>query len=241
MPWEDDPTSKSAIEYLVDIGTDIADYIAQITAYDSGKSNQETEYSHLSTQVATSLEELNIWWRQWESEHGHLATEVTSHRTTYERIFPTRLEYDMLWTAFTVCTYDAMRILLLQLRHMLQRFSSSSQTTDQGVLLDMPNGTALLGITSNIKGLAFEILRSLGYCYGKFRRFPYTLSFLFIQGVAYGCFEPSSKEAIWVARHGWADLANLEDIEDANLLRRLLPWGQIRAGSVASTGDARVL
>ncbi|KAH9207066.1 hypothetical protein DL95DRAFT_450493 [Leptodontidium sp. 2 PMI_412] len=48
-PWEDDPASKPHIDYLVDIGAD----------------------------VAISIEELNTWWRQWEAEHPHAAT-VTS-------------------------------------------------------------------------------------------------------------------------------------------------------------------
>ena len=226
VPWEDDPTSKSAMDYLVDIGTDIAEYLAQIKIYDSSTSNRELEYSQIRAQVATSLEELNIWWRQWEAEHPQPATEVISHRSTSEPLFPTLLEYDSLWTAFTLSIYDAMRILLLQLWHKLQLFPNPIQTTDQGVVLDIPNKSALLGITSDIKSLACEILRSLKYCYGKSRRFVSTFTFLFIQDVAYGCFEPGSKEAIWVAEHGWAELESFPDIEDANLLKRLLPWGR---------------
>jgi hypothetical protein len=234
VPWEDDLTSKPAIEYLVDIGTDIGEYLAQVKTCDSSKSNRELEYSQLRTQVATSLEELNAWWCQWEAEHTRPATEVTSHQATSEPLFPTLLEYDMSWTAFTVCTYDAIRILLLQLWHMLQLSPNSIQTTDQGVVLDMPNGTVLLGITSDTKGLACEILRSLKYCYGKSRRFISTFSFLFIQDVAYGCFDQGSKEARWVAAHGWAELTNFDDIEDANLLERQLPLGQIKAGDVTN-------
>ena len=159
--------------------------------------------------------------------------EMTSHRATSAPLFPTLLEHDMLQTAFMVCTYDAIRILLLQLWHMLQLFPNSIQTTGQVIVLDMPNRMALLGITSDTKGLACEILRSLKYCYGKSRRFIGTFTFLFIQDEAYGCFDQGSKEAIWVAGHGWAELANFVDIEDANLLKRLLPRGQIKAGDVS--------
>ena len=230
VPWEDNPASKSTIDHLIDIGTDITEYIAQIKRYDNSKSGQEFEYSQLRTQVANSLEELNACWQQWESHHTQPATEVTSHQLTGEPLFPTLLEYDMPWTAFTVCNYNAMRILLLQLWHMLQSIPGSTQTTDRGVVLDMPNPTALLGITSNIKGLACEILRSLKYAYGKCRRFIFTSSFLFLQDTAYGCFDRNSKEAVRVARHGWAELADSNNIEDENLLKRLLPLGQIRAG-----------
>ena len=230
VPWEDDPTSKSAIDYLVDIGTDVAECLSQIKIYDSSKSKskQEIENSKLRAQAAMSLEELNAWWRQREEEHAQIVTVVASPRATGEPLFPTLLEYDMLWTAFAICTYDAIRILLLQLWNTLQLFPNSIQTTDQPVVLDMPNRTALLGITSDTKGLACEILRSLTYCYGKSGRFISTFSFLFIQDVAYGCFDRDSKEAKWVVEHRWAELANFNDIKDTNLLRRLLPSGQIK-------------
>ena len=222
-PWEEDPASKSAIDYLVDIGTDIADYISRIETCDRRKSNQELEYAQLRTQLAAPLKESNTWWRQWEAEHAHPAIEVTSHQTFSESLFPTVLEYDTLWTSFTVYKLDAIRILLLQLWRMLQLRPGSSRTNDPGVILDVPNTTALLGITSDTKGLACEILRSLEYSYRTSRCFLYTFSFLFIQGVAYGCFDRDSEEAIWITRHGWADFAECDDIGDANLLKRRVP------------------
>ena len=115
VPWEDDPTSKSSIDYLVDIGTDVAECFAQIKTYNSSKSKQEIENSKLRAQAAMSLEELNAWWRQREEEHAQVVTVVASPRATGEPLFPTLLEYDMLWTAFAICTYNAIRILLLQL------------------------------------------------------------------------------------------------------------------------------
>ncbi|KAJ5810375.1 uncharacterized protein N7503_002593, partial [Penicillium pulvis] len=239
VPWEDNLASKSEIDYLVDIGTDIAEYISQLKRHRTSRGSQEFEYSRLRTQVATSLKELNNWWHQRETEHTQVATEVTSHWTANEPLFPTHLRYDTLWTAFAVCTYDAIRILLLQLWYTLQLFTSSIQTIDQEFVLDVPNRTALLGISSDTKGLAREILRSLNYSYGESRRFVCTFSFLFIQDIAYGCFDEGSKEAIWVAEHGWAELTNF-DVEDANLLKRLLPPGQIKAGDVSlgSVGNA---
>lgn len=233
MPWEDDPASKSAIDYLIDIGTDITEYISQINIYNSDKSDQQLECFQLRTGVATSLKELNAWWLQWEAEHAQSAMEVTPHQTISEPLFPTHLQYDILWTAFTVCVYDAIRILLLQLWQNLQLFPEESQTAPEGAVLDMPNDTALLGVTSDIKGLGREILRSLKYCYGKSRRFISTFSFLFIQDVAYGCFNQDSKEALWIVEHGWAELASFDDIEDANLLQTLLPLGQIKAGDIS--------
>jgi hypothetical protein len=45
-----------------------------------------------------------------------------------------------------------------------------------------------------------------------------------------GCFDLDSREALWVSEHGWAEPENTDDFEDANLLRRLLPLSQIKAG-----------
>lgn len=190
-----------------------------MTVFD--KSNQK--YTPLKYQVAASLNELNTWWHYWEAEQTHHISEVRPHLDTSETIFHTLLEYDTLWTAFTVCYYNAMRVLLLQLWHMLEPYPGPD------VILDVSNGTVLLGITSDIKGLGCEILRSLKYCYGKFQRFIYTSSFLFIQDVAYGCFNKGSKEALWAARHGWAELGSLGNIEEANILRKLLPLGNLKA------------
>lgn len=114
---------------------------------------------------------------------------------------------------------------------MLQLFPNSMQAEEQDVVLDLPNRTALLGITSDIKGLASEILRSLEYSYGKSRRFVSTFSFFFIQDVAYGCFDKGSKEAMWVIEHGWAESAKFDHIEDSNLLK--IPMGLIKAGDIS--------
>lgn len=154
---------------------------------------------------------------------------ITLYNENGEPLCPGLLEFDTVWTAFALCTYNVMRIFVLQLWNMLPLPPNSIRTNTQDVILDMPNGTVLLGITSNTKSLACEILRSLTYCYGKTRRFVSTASFLFIQDIAYGCLEQGSKEAMWAARHGWAKFGSVEDYGDANLLKRLVPLGEMNA------------
>lgn len=131
------------------------------------------------------------------SRAPNAATEVTS--TANSPVFPTILEYDTLWEAFTICFHNAMRILLLQLLGTLKPFS-----TFHSILLDDQNSTALLGITSNTRGLSCEILRSLRYSYRMFRRFVYTFSFLVISDVAYGWFDRESG-----MRDGFLSMAGL--------------------------------
>jgi hypothetical protein len=154
VPWEDDPGPKTAADYLLDIGTDIAEYLAQIKICDSSKGDYAPRYSQIRSQVTTSLEELNTWWQKWESKHAQSAWEVTSNRESNQLLFPTLLEFDRLWSAFEVSTYNAIRILLLQLWNRLQLVASPIEETTQKIVLDIPNGTVLLGISSDIKGLA---------------------------------------------------------------------------------------
>jgi len=60
------------------------------------------------------------------------------------------------------------------------------------------------------------------------RRFVYTSSFLVISDVAYGCLDRDSREARWLAEHGWADLQGPDDVEEVNILNVVLPSGQIK-------------
>jgi hypothetical protein len=218
---------KSPIDYLVDIGTDIAEYLAQIRMLVGNKHSHGSQYSQIRNQVATLLEQLNVWWQEWEPEYGQSAWEVPASPANTKVLFPTLLEYDKLCIAFTVSIYDMMRILLLQLWQRL-RFSPNGLQTSKQIILDMPNRTVLLGISSDVQGLACEILRSLTYCYDKSPQLVGTFSFLFIQDVAYGCFDANSIEARWIFNHSWAKVAKSTDAGSANLLRRLLPLGQIR-------------
>lgn len=223
MPWEDDPSSKSEVDYLVDIGTDIAEYTFLFEKLEGGKDDAEIERFRLRGQVAASLEDLNTWWRQWEAKHTHTVQEMPSHTLNRDTPFPSLLEYETLWDAFTICIHNTMRILLLQLWERISHSSDPIKPSSQVPLLNEANATVLLGITPDIKGLAREILRSLTCSYSKSRCFIYTFSFLFIQDTTYGCFENGEREAIWIARHGWAELNGRWDVEDANLLRGLLP------------------
>jgi hypothetical protein len=240
VPWEDDPTSKLPIDYLVDIGADIAECIAKIKAFNDSSASLLhcqviSEYTALKSQVASSIEELNMWWCWWEVSNANCAIEIAPSSPD-KTPFVTLLQFDSLWQAFTVSTYAAMRILLLQLWHYLLQHAPPSLPLDidfvmnpEEVVLDVPNTSPLLGITASTQALAAEILRTFSYCYGCTSRFVTTVSFLFIQDVAYGCFPPESEEAKWAARHGWADFLHNSrgsDVRDENLLNRLVPLGQ---------------
>lgn len=226
VPWENDIGSKSAMDYLVDIIADIANCLADLKTYHEVEGAQDPEWAQSRGKAAICLEELNAWWCQWEANHPQAVTNYPFHQTTYDQNLPTVLKYDNLRTAYELCFYNTVRILLLQLCKTLQLFPNQGHVSNTAVILDMQNPTSLLGISSDSLGLAREILRSLNYCYGKSRRFIFSCSFLFIQEVAYGCFSDDSEEAKWFVSQKWAGLITLDDLEDANLLRRLLPGSQ---------------
>ena len=224
IPWEEDPASKSDLDRLVDIGTDTAEYIAQATKF-RNELEHESGILKLKLQVTASLAELNTWWRNWVAVPSRQALEVPLHHVTGCYPFPSLLNYDSPWTAFGTCLYDAMRILLLQLCNSLQLVPRLGEA----IILDEQSSTVFLGITSDARVLACEILRSLTYSYRMSRRFIFTCSFIIIQDTAYGCLDGDSDEALWAAQHGWANGPSSGDTEDANLLRRLPPLDQINA------------
>lgn len=194
----------------------------------SQRTGDQRKELFLRGRVDTVLQRLNDRWCWWAADRAHLVEEVACESTTDQPQFLTLLKYQDLWTAFTLCIYDATRILLLQLWHLAQDSLGSPEAIDENVSLEVPERTAPLGITSDHRSLGREILRTLQYCYEQSPRFVYTFSFWFIQDVAYGCLEPDSKEAVWAATHGWARSGRSVHVEDTNVLRLLTPSGQIR-------------
>ena len=227
VPWEDDIGTKLPMDYLVDIIADVANCLADVRTFHGVAQNHDPYWAQLRVQVAICVKELNTWWCQWEANHSQAVRKAPSHPATNDQFLPTLLEYDTLRTAYEICFYNTVRILLLQLCKTFQLFPNQNPGTDSAIILDIPNPTILLGISSDSPGLAREILWSLKYCYGKSRRFVFMFSFLFIQEVAYGCFAKDSEEAEWFISQKWDGLLTVDDIEDANLLRRLLPEGKI--------------
>jgi hypothetical protein len=227
VPWEDDIRTKLPMDDLVDIIADVANCLADVKTLHGFAQNHDPYWAHLRVQVAICVKELNTWWCQWEENHPQAVGAASSCPATKDQLLRTLLEYDTLRTAYEACFHNTVRILLLQLCKIFQLFPNQNPGTDSAIILDIPNPTVLLGISSDSLGLAREILRSLKYCYGKSRRFIFTFSFLFIQEVAYGCFAKDSEEARWFISQNWAGLGTLDDVEDTNLLRRLLPEGKI--------------
>jgi len=152
------------------------------------------------------LKQLNNWWLDWRKSHPHACKtffpdpKLTITKDSEGLIFPTLLQYDSIWTAHTVCLYDTARILLLHIWNKLARYLKTGE--EEEFMLSKPNDTPLLGITSDITGLAHEIIRTSEYCHEPSHRFVGTFCVVLPQDVAYACLCPQSREARFLARQG---------------------------------------
>lgn len=222
------PLGRSEIGQLLDIGSDIAEVVVWINSNYNSEDHNLPLSSHLVGLTANLIQRLNTWWQSWEAVR--LKSVVATVECSANNSIPLskQIQYNSAWTAFTVCLYNAIRIIALQTWNRLQHVACMPPCYSQGCVLDMTGSTILLGITSDIKGLAYEIMQSLAFSYRQSHRFIFTISFLFIQDVAYGCFNPRSQEAQWIAQHRWTEFAHYGDLRDLNILKRIGPLGKIK-------------
>jgi len=202
VPWEDDPQSKMPADYLIDILCDTAGILADVLQHGPAGSS---ECSGHRREIEGLLDHLNDWWREWSSTHSQSCQAVspdpsiTITKDSAGLIFPTLLWYDSIWTAQTVCLYDTARIILLTMWEILLR---GLNVPLEVPMPTEPNDTPLLGISSDITGLAHEIIRSLEYCHEESWRFIGTFCVILPQDVAYSCLRPESREKKFLARQG---------------------------------------
>lgn len=166
----------------------------------------------LKSRVETSLQELNNWWHCFIKKHPSACWNISpGSRSGFTRdekglVFETVLEYSGLWIAYTVCTYDATRILLLQTLERIIEGENRYPYVDNYRILPDNSGhqanledsqTPLLGITTNIQGLAHEIFRSLEYCHLNSRHYMGSYSCIFVPDIAFFSIDAESREAKW--------------------------------------------
>lgn len=213
MPWEDDPQSKKPIDFLVDLLADISELIADID--EDCRGITALDFCSFKNRAVNTLHSLNAWWEDWLSKHPKACKEVPS--TSEPRIikdadrppFPKVLAYDGLWTANIVITHDALRILLLQVWQFIVNADASVLKCEPDLPFDKPNDTPLLGISSDIHGLAREVLRSLEYCHEHSECFLGTICSFLALDVAYGVLDKESREGRWLWENAWTDLSKM--------------------------------
>lgn len=199
VPWEDNPAMKQPMDFLMDIMCDLATLLADIDE----KFKKGTELDLLQHQTIKLLEELNVWWREWTTRCPLVCKEIPTdlvHAATVDAegpLFPSILVYDHFWTGYTLCIHNSIRILLTQALQMLS--CKSTQIPEAAAVVGSDPGTSLLlGITLDTKGLAYEMIRSIEYCYVQSTHFLGTACVLFPLDVAYGVLGGNSREAKWL-------------------------------------------
>jgi len=108
-------------------------------------------------------------------------------------LFPSILVFENFWSGYTISMHNSIRILLLQALKLMS--VDDSEVPEPLVKTD---SAPLLGITSDVRGLACEIIRSIEYCYIQSEHYLGTSCFVLPLDVAYGCLEKDSREAKWL-------------------------------------------
>lgn len=170
--------------------------------------------------ILASMNDLDAWWRDWARYISGFCWEITPNlSTTIVRdidglIFPTLLEYSGLQEAYTVCAYDAARILSLQNLEIIQRAvpenNSNISIPHSPLIVARPESQSnelyhnegssypLLGLSSDTRSLAHEILRTVEFCSVTSHQFLGSFACPFILDVAYSCLEEDSRAARWL-------------------------------------------
>ncbi|EPE32962.1 hypothetical protein GLAREA_05974 [Glarea lozoyensis ATCC 20868] len=200
VPWENDLTSKEPLDYLFDILCDITMYLEESRKQAGVKPVPSAE---LEAKVLASLQQLDTWWKYWIRLNPYPCREfaIDSDSTLYTKdaegvIFPTILVYNGLNTAYTLCTYNATRMLLLKLQETFPR--SHAHPTGFESPNDPHSQVPLLGLSSDYQGLAYEIFRSAEYLHVESDQFMVSFTSMFIFDIAYSALDPKSREAKWL-------------------------------------------
>jgi hypothetical protein len=205
VPWEDDPSSKKAFDFIADISCDIASHLEDVKCLEQRGTLRLRQ--DLANRVMKSVLELNSWWRQWIIDNPKLCREVKPNPKTTVTVdaegplFATILQYNKLWDAYTLFSYICARLFLLHILRTLtpvyEDFSAILGYPDDFVL-DEPNNTPLLGITSDMIALGHELLHSFDYCYAYSGGFMGSFCVVTVLDAGFGALMPGSREANWV-------------------------------------------
>ena len=191
----------------------------------------DVEAANLRTRILASVITLNKWWREWLEERSYNCVEIPVDMTTPNTadmdgpLFSHILMFSDFWTAFEVCGHNTARILLLQMLRSIP--DSSSHWRTLGALLDETNISPLLGISSDITGLAHEILRCMDFCQAEQHKATGTFCVLLPTRVAYQSLNKDSREARWLWRRSADQLINLNGFEIGREILRNLPGSPV--------------
>jgi hypothetical protein len=232
IPWQNIPASKEPSDYLVDVFCDVASRQVEMKRYINAK--PYVQGLDMKSKIVTSIRKLDAWWKDWWRNNPRCCREKRpSSRNSFasymsDSAFAPDLEFTGLKTAFTVATYDAIRILLLSL---LKTILYCDQSCGRSMLPDdeahqILNRRAdsrygpLHGISADTSGLAREICQTFEYCSRTSdRQFLFSVSCMLDLDIAYSSLHPDSREARWIR----SQMMQSEDWQCGNCATEVLP------------------
>ena len=208
VPWEDSPNTKDVFDYLMDIVCDVPSILADadrllLSLGSSEALPEEDLFLEVAKRTACAMNELDNWWRGWAATHLGRCWERPPDATTrisYDQegpVFDTVLFFETYWTCYVTIFHNALRIVLLGIWHELSNLPYASKHPI-GTPNNEINPLPLLGISTDIRGLALEIFRSIEFSEYQARKFLGTYCILFPILYAQQCLSPQSREGRWL-------------------------------------------
>ena len=239
VPWEDAPELKEPFDYLCDIICDVAGLLEDTdSACMKYSGTLGVNRIAVRDKAMRCLDHLNDWWKTSLNQ---------SLGTCYERpsdpqspfssdenglLFESVLEFGEFWSCYMLMFHNAARILLLQ---ALEQLSSGLSMNELERPLEESNSSPLLGISTNCKSLAMEILRCIECSEARSKRTMGSFCVLTPLSIAYTCLEKDSREMRWLLSSRPEQMSNLSGFQvGRHLLRETPPLAHMPVGLVAS-------
>jgi hypothetical protein len=198
VPWEDDPASKTQLDYLIDI---LCDYPGLLEDADNARlargpaESKGMVWTDVVHQCHKKLAELSEWQRDWVSNFDICLYEVDANQSSYTSIeaggplFPSILYFTDVWRAYEFCVHNALRILLLRLHSQVARM----RTSNPGQAI----ATNFTETRTCVEELAIGVCRSVDYFLNKHGQMG-ALLLMFPAQIALLALNRTSKVAIWL-------------------------------------------
>ena len=207
VPWEEEPECKTDRDYLIDILSDLAGILAGVDAL--GKFKRDVvrihiELAALVDRLVRCFVALNAWWQKWYPANRANCWRVPIDQATtvcFDQggaLVEARMEFDSFWTCYTLMSYHAAKILVLETHRQLADAYGLGRLPADGVA--NLHGEELAGASGNTKVLLKELMECLDYCDQQARSFASTFCIMFPLFVAANYYQDESREESWMCK-----------------------------------------
>lgn len=110
QPWAKRPSEKNRLHHLLDLFADLATLKAQTLNY-----GEDTPMVPIASTIEQKIHELRHWRAAWDAEILLNVAEIPNQCARSRAVLPTVLHFPSMYTANTVCLYDAIFIQAVRL------------------------------------------------------------------------------------------------------------------------------